>query len=244
MFSPMIYRSIQRVLPLAIGVLCAMSGSVTYPQSLDSRHPAPLQPGENKGTVDNFVGSNYFYLTGGPGSTTITVTHKSMGLLGAAQQSSLTVELTDEKRSWVTRKVISTPQQSSSTKMVGNLKQPTKMIFSIIPPSGGLVRTGGDYTVTAEGAVHFDPPLNDTELIVGTYTLKTIDNNDNSAVKFEANGTLEFASGTTGRWKLFDAGTHIYTVTFAQTRLSLRLIPGRGLVGARDPTSIVFQRTP
>ena len=30
--------------------------------------------------------------------------------------------------------------------------------------------------------------------------------------------------------------------TFAQTRLSLKLIPGRGLVDSRDTTAIVFQR--
>jgi hypothetical protein len=35
----------------------------------------------------------------------------------------------------------------------------------------------------------------------------------------------------------------LYTVQFAQTRLSLKLIPGRGLVDPHDPTAIVFQRT-
>jgi hypothetical protein len=238
-----ISRCMRWILTLALIVLCAGLAFSAGAQSLDSHHPAPLQPGPNDGTVDNFVGSNYFYLTGGPGSTTITVTYKSMGLLGNAQRSSLTVELTDEKRSWVEKRVISSTQESNSTKMVGNLKQPTKMILSIIPPSGGLVRMGGDYTVTAEGAVHFDPPLNPTELIVGTYTPQVVHDNEDSAVKFEANGTLVFASGTSGQWKLFDAGTHIYTVTYATTRLSLKLIPGRGLVDARDPTSIVFQRT-
>jgi hypothetical protein len=54
---------------------------------------------------------------------------------------------------------------------------------------------------------------------------------------------LEFASGTTGRWKLFDAASRMYTVTYASTRLSLKLVPGRGLVDAHDPTIIVFQRT-
>jgi hypothetical protein len=32
-------------------------------------------------------------------------------------------------------------------------------------------------------------------------------------------------------------------VTFEQTRLSLKLLPGRGLVDPRDATAIVFQRT-
>jgi hypothetical protein len=42
---------------------------------------------------------------------------------------------------------------------------------------------------------------------------------------------------------LFDANSHLYTVTYAQTHLSLKLIPGRGLVDPHDPTAIVFQRT-
>jgi hypothetical protein len=211
-------------------------------QSLDSRHPAPLQPGSNGGTVDNFVGSNYFAFSGGPGEVTVTVGYNSMSLLGNAQRSSLTIELSDDKRSWVERRVISSLKESNSTKMLGNLKVPTRLILSIIPPSGGLVRAGGDYTAVATGAVKFDPPLSPTELIVGTYTPMSVHDNEDSAAKFSPNGRLEFASGTVGQWKLFDADTHMYTVSFAQTRLSLKLIPGRGLVDAHDPTIIVFQR--
>jgi hypothetical protein len=93
-------------------------------------------------------------------------------------------------------------KESNSTKMVGNLKALTRLIVSIIPPQGGLVRSGGDCAVTASGAVQFDPPLSPTELIVGTYTPMSV----------------------------------------AQTRLSLKLLPGRGLVDPRDPTVLVFQR--
>ena len=106
-----------------------------------------------------------------------------------------------------------------------------------------LVRAGGDYVVSATGAVKFDPPLSPVELIVGTYTPMVIQNNEDSAVKFEPNGVLEFASGTVGRWKLFDANSHMYTVTYGSVRQSLKLIPGRGLVDAHDPTTIVLQRT-
>lgn len=235
------WRVVRQVLPLAISALCILPCALA--QSLDPHQPAPLQPGDNNGTVDNFVGANYFYFTSGPGPATIIVSFKSMGLLGNAQRSSLNVELTDDKHSWVEKRTISSVAQSSSTKMVGNLKVPTKLILSIIPPSGGLVRAGGDYVVSATGAVKFDPPLSPTELIVGTYTPMVIQNNEDSAVKFEPNGVLEFASGTMGRWKLFDANSHMYTVTYGPVRQSLRLIPGRGLVDAHDPTSIVLQRT-
>jgi hypothetical protein len=233
-------RSLHSILLFALTTLPALSTAVG--QSLDARTPAPLQPGSNSGTVDNFVGSNYFYLTGGPGSVVITVSYNSMSLLGNAQRSALNIELTDDKRSWTERRTISSMKQSSSTTMTGNLKVPTRLILSIIPPSGGLVRMGGDYTVTATGAAKFDPPLSPTQLIVGTYAPMSIHDNEDSAAKFSADGTLEFASGTMGRWKLFDASSQLYTVTFAQTRLSLKLIPGRGLVDPHDPTAIIFQR--
>lgn len=234
-------RFMRQFLPLAVSVLCVLPFAPA--QSLDSHHPAPLQPGDNNGTVDNFVGANYFYFTSGPGPTTIVVTFKSMGLLGNTQRSALNVELSDEKHSWVEKRTISSAAQSNSTKMIGNLKVPTKLILSVIPPSGGLVRAGGDYSVSATGAVKFDPPLSPAELIVGTYTPMVIQNNEDSAVKFEPNGVLEFASGTMGRWKLFDANSHMYTVTYGPVRQSLRLIPGRGLVDAHDPSVIVLQRT-
>jgi hypothetical protein len=230
-------------LSVALSSFVVLSGSAAHAQSLDSRHPAPLQPGDNTGTVDNFVGSNYFAFTGGPGTVTVTVSYSSMSPLGNAQHSSLTVELSDDKKSWTERRVISSLKESSSTKMVGDLKVPTRLILAIIPPQGGLVRSGGDYVVNATGAVKFDPPLSADELIVGTYTPMIVHDNEDGAAKFSANGTLEFASGTVGSWKVFDADSRIYTVTFAQTRLSLKLVPGRGLVDAHDPTMIVFQRT-
>jgi hypothetical protein len=236
-------RSVRRILPFALSALSAAYACPVPAQSLDMRNPAPLQPGDNTGTVDNFVGSNYFYLTGGPGAVTITVSYNSMSLLGNAQRSALNIELSDDKKTWTERRTISSEKQSSSTKLVGNLKVPTKLILSIIPPSGGLVRAGGDYTVTATGATQFDPPLSPTQLIAGTYTPMSIHDNEDSACKFSADGALEFASGTTGKWKLFDANSLTYTVSFATTRLSLKLIPGRGLVDPHDPTAIVFQRT-
>src|SRR5208282_1766807 len=131
--------SLRRFLHLA-GACLLVPSSIACAQSLDARHPAPLQPGANTGTVDNFVGNNYFAFTGGPGAVTVLVTYNSMGLLGNAQRSSLTVELTDDKRSWVERRTISSLKETSSTKMVGNLKVPTRLILSILPPSGGLVR--------------------------------------------------------------------------------------------------------
>ena len=53
-------------------------------------------------------------------------------------------------------------------------------------------------------------------------------------MNFLSDGTLEFASGTQGKWKLFDATDRIFTVSFLSTRLSLKLMPGRGLVQTNE----------
>ena|ERR1035438_320125 len=86
---------------LALTSLLALPASAAHPQSLDVRHPAPPQPGPNSGIVDNFVGNIYFYLSGGPGPVNIVATYNSMSLLGNAQRSTLTIQHSDEKRSWV-----------------------------------------------------------------------------------------------------------------------------------------------
>ena len=239
-------------------LLCSVSAALVVivlsvsssAQSLDPHKPAPMQPGANAGTVDNFGGANYFYFWAGPGESKITATYKSMGLLGNAMKSNLTVELYDENKSWVSRITISSLKESSQQQLHGTLKKETKLILAVIPPSGGLVRTGGDYEVTATGAVRFDKALSATELIVGTYTgyinterTAATGMMEKTAVKFNPDGTLEFANGTLGKWKLFDEDTHTYTVTFLSNRLSLKLIPGRGLVEPNDLSTVVFNRT-
>lgn len=239
----LLHHHARRLLCLGAALLALVALSVSSSgQSLDPQKPAPMKAGPNAGTIDNFVGANYFYFYAGPGESTITATYKSMGLLGNAQRSDLTVELYDENKTWVTRATISSLKESSQRQLHGTLKKETKLILAVIPPSGGLLRTGGDYEVTATGAVRFDKPLSATELIVGTYTPMAIYDNESTAVKFKPDGTLEFASGTLGTWKLFDEDANIYTITFLSNRLSLKLIPGRGLVQSDDPSSIVFKR--
>lgn len=228
---------------LLAGLSLSLSASA---QSVNVKKPAPMQPGSNSGTVDNFVGNNYFYFYAGPGVLTVTASYKSMGLLGNAMHSSLNVwvnGMDNSKVAWDHDILLSSFQNAAQKPLTVTLKKPTKIIIAVCPPAGGLIRSGGDYTVMATGGgVRFDKPLSDTELLVGTYTPKLVYDNENTAAKFLPDGTLQFASGTTGTWKLFDADTHLYTVIFGNNRLSLKLVPGRGLVSASDPTSIVFQQ--
>jgi len=201
-----------------------------------------MKAGPNRGMVDNFVGANYFYFWAGPGDCKIRASYKSMTLFGAGMKSSLTVELSDEKKSQTVRRVITSLNEAGDATIPASLKARTKLIIALVPPSGALVRTGGDYEVEVTGAATFDPQPSAVDLLVGVYTPMSIYQNENTAAKFSADGTLEFASGTQGKWKLFDASERIFTVSFRNTRLSLKLMPGRGLVQTNDPSAIVFQR--
>jgi hypothetical protein len=201
-----------------------------------------MKAGPNRGTVDNFVGPNYFYFWAGPGEVKVRASFKSMTLFGAGIRTSLMVALYDEKKSWTARKVLTSLNEAGEGTFPGNLKEKTKVIVAVVPPSGALIKTGGDYEVEATGVVKFDPEPSAADLIVGVYTPTSIYENENTAVKFSSDGSLEFASGTRGKWKLFDASERIFTISFLSTRLSLKLMPGRGLVQTNDPSSIVFQR--
>jgi len=164
-----------------------------------------------------------------------------MSLLGNAQRSALNIELSDDKKSWTERRTISSVKQSSSTTLVGNLKTPTKLILSVIPPNGGLVRAGGDYTVNATGAVKFDPPLTHA-VDCGHLHAYVRTRQRRQCRQVFADGTLSLPAAPRGSGS---SSTPAATSTrqLRQTRLSLKLIPGRGLVDPHDPTAIVFQRT-
>lgn len=241
MHSPHPQDNLRRYLCLVALFFVSLASS-TAAQSLDPDKPAPMKAGPNRGTVDNIVGPNYFYFWAGPGEVKVRASFKSMTLFGNGMRTNLTVELYDEKKTWTARKVITSLNESAEATFPGNLKVKTKTIVAVIPPSGGLVRAGGDYEVEASGVVNFDPQPNAADLIVGLYTPMSIYENEDTAVKFSPDGSLEFASGTQGKWKLFDAGERIFTVSFRSTRLSLKLLPGRGLVETNNPSSIVFQR--
>jgi hypothetical protein len=212
-------------------------------QSLNPAKPFPMKAGANRGTVDNFVGANYFYFWGGPGDVKIRVRFSSMTLLGNTASASISVVLFDDKKTWTTKKVITSTRTPSEIFIPGTPKEKTKIIVALVPPSGGLVRTGGDYEVEATGAVQFDPEDTSVDPVVGVYTPKVVYENENGAAKFASDGTLVFASGTQGTWKVFDADSRVYTVAFGNTRLSLKLILGRGLVDMNDQSQLVFQRT-
>lgn len=65
--------------------------------------------------------------------------------------------------------------------------------------------------------------------------------NSYGATKFLGDGTVQGSDGSSGTWKAFDIERHIYTVTIGGLRLSVKYLPGRGLVDPDDPEIIKFQ---
>jgi len=215
---------------LASALLVALSLAPAGAQSLKPEAPMALQPGINKGTVDNFVGTHYWYFMGGPGETRVHAQFTSMGLMGNPYKSDVTFALYDSAKSWRTPKVLSSQGKAVDYTFVGQLKKPTKIIVSVAPPAGGLVRMGGDYQLEATGAVKF-AEVSTVDPIIGTYKEMMGFSTDLGDCKFNADGTIVTTNGQTGDWKLFDAATKTYIINITgETRHSLQLSPGRGLI--------------
>lgn len=75
-----------------IVLIAAINRSVAA-QSLNSKAPTPLVPGENRGTVDNQVGSQYWSFQYVAGKATISVRFTSMGLFGNPTPATIEVVL-------------------------------------------------------------------------------------------------------------------------------------------------------
>lgn len=212
-------------------------------QSLKPEAPYALTAGINKGTSDSLVGTHYWYFYGMPGSSRVTVRFaKGTALYGAPiKNTSLTITLYDEKRTWRNTKVVTPARnQSEATFTANKVGQKMKIIIAIAPPNQRLIRMGGDYEIEATGDVQFDDAASAADPIVRTYSPKT-GHDDYGAVKFLADGTIETANGFRGTWKLFDRENRIYTVVIDKFWVSVQYLPGYGLVKPDEPGLIVFQ---
>lgn len=208
-------------------------------QSLKPEDPYPLKAGINKGTADSLVGTHYWYFFAKPGSNRVIVRFKPMTLYGAPQNTTLTVTLYDEKKTWRNTKTISSNKNASdATFTAEKLDHKLKVIISVAPPKQDLIRMGGDYEIEATGDVQFDEVKSTADPIIRTYDSKV---NDYGATKFLADGTVEAANGSQGTWKAFDPENRIYTVLIDGQRFSLQYLPGYGLVKPGEPGIIVFQ---
>jgi hypothetical protein len=237
-----------------IALLVAMlvlTATLAEGQSLKSSSPAPLQAGVNEATTDNFTGTHYWYFYGGPGTVVLHATLKGMGMMGSPMNTRFVVTLSDAAGSFQVSKVlVSGSNQAPATGTFdGKLKTRTRLIVSVAPPSQALVRMGGTYDLEASGAVAFGVERSLGDPIVQTFYgdfgapsgQGAGGTQDYGATKFRADGSIVCANGASGTWKLFDAGTRVYSIVLDGQHYSLKYEPGRGLIDAGNDSQIVFK---
>jgi hypothetical protein len=213
-------------------------------QSLTPESPYPMKAGINQGTSDSLVGTHYWYYYVLPGTNTLTVRFKNpTTLYGAPLNTTLTITVTDDKRTWKVVKYVSGNRNQSEAVFASNkLDKKVKIIVSIAPPNQNLLRMGGDYEVEVTGDVAFGEETASVDPVVRTYDPKTTHYDEYyGAVRFNADGTIATANGFTGTWKLFDSESRIYVIQIGRIRYSLQYRPGYGLVRPSEPDMILFQ---
>jgi hypothetical protein len=214
-------------------------------QSLNPNQPAALHSGINSSVADSFVGPHFYYFIAGPGKVDVNIKFRSMGLLGNPNTATIGIDLYDEKQTWKVHKNLTSNGTTTEFSFPGNLKEKTKVIMRIQPPPQGLIRTGGNYEVQLIGAVEYDSNTasRQADQIVKTYKIMSCIQGvyECGVAKFYPDGTLKISDGNTGTWKLFDPEANIYVLNINGHNLSVKLMPGRGLVEPNDVNSIVFQ---
>jgi hypothetical protein len=223
---------------LALALAIVASTTAAMAQSLKPQAPSPLQAGINKGTVDNTIGTHYWYFNAQPGPVHLHCQFKSGGILGNPARITVTFMLYDSGTTWKIQKYVLSDGKVADCTLDADMKKPTKLFLSVAPPPNGLLRLVGDYEVEATGAVAFAQPSND-EPIVGMYKQMFGYTSLLGDCKFSADGTIQTTSGAGGSWKLFDKDSRTYIINIdGQDRHSLQFVPGRGLC---DGDSAQFQ---
>lgn len=189
--------------------------------------PTALQPGANAGSADSFVGPHTWYFQARPGTFSVTVDATTTSQDSAPVGGAFAVRVAfapDERGDTFT----SSATQSGLV-VHGRVVRATRVLVTIVPPNSPLVRVARNYEIQAMGSVAFASGSR-TDPIVGPYVSKR----GYGATRFNADGTVATADGRQGRWTLFDAGLHIYTVTIGDDRMTVKLMAGRGLIDASN----------
>ena len=243
----MFRQSLERLAVPALAVALAVSAAAlpgrAAAQSLDPKHPAPLLPGENTGTVDSMVGPQFWSFDSLKGSGVITVRFGSMGLFGNATSATIQVVMHDIAGKTFGSETITSNGKPVEVKWPGTFAKGGIVVLEVRPPGNTLVRSGGDYSIQVTGAVSYaNAKAPGPERIAGTYSLMVCPPDlACQAVRFFPNGTVKTADGASGTWASFDASGLVYTVKIGANAWSVKLVPGRGLVAAADTSSIIFQ---
>ncbi len=188
-----------------------------------------LQPGTNEGTADSFVGNHDWLFSTKPGHFELDI---SLGRVptNALPGAPFTVVLHVVP---LAGNHLTFAKIPGGYVYRGDMKTSAKMRLAIIPANSTLVREANEYTVQASGpAVVFAAAA---DPIIGTYS-----GSSDGAARILPGGIIKTAGGVDGTWTVFDPQLHVYTITIGQTRYSVKLVPGQGLLDANNG-NIVLQ---
>jgi len=233
---------------IALAAFGALFQAPASAQSLDIRNATPLVAGENHGTVDSMVGSQYWLIRCHKGAVHISLRFTSMGLFGNATAATIQEVLHQGNGKVLASRVVTSPGQMVQNDWPGTCDSKSTMIVELRPPANTLVRRGGDFSLTVDGdGVDYagGGAAAGPDRIVGTYAVMVcapdFDCQNSLAAHFAADGSVRLTDGHTGTWVVFDPDSLIYTVVIGHDRYSLKLVPGRGLFGTNDLSVPIFQ---
>jgi hypothetical protein len=238
---------------LLVAAASAAFATAASAQSLDIHNATPVQPGENHGTVDSMVGAQYWLINCHKGAVHISLRFNSMGLFGNPTTATIQEVLHQGNGKQIGARVVTSPGQMVQNDWPGSCSSRSTMIIELRPPGNSLVRTGGDYSLTVDGAgVDYasgggagGASGGGRDPVVGTYAVMVCqpdwDCQSSLSVHFSPDGRVTLTDGHAGTWSVFDPDAHIYTVVVGGDRLSLKLVPGRGMFGTNDLSVPVFQ---
>lgn len=233
---------------MLLGCLAALAlTGAAAAQSLDIRSPAELHPGQNKATIDNQVGAQFwrFHTKGGAG--TITVAFVSMGLFGNPMTATIDVVLHEGSGKVIAQRTLTSVGKVAQFSWPGTFAKPGVTIVEIRTENSNLVRNGGDYAIEVSGpAIVWGgaPAGPNPAAIAGTYSVMVCPPDfqcDGLGIHFSADGSVATTDGHTGRWTLFDPDARIYSIVIGRDRWTLQLAPGRGLIDTHGQGVVVFQ---
>lgn len=219
---------------LVFAVVC------TSAQSLKPDDPFPLRDGINTATSDSLIGTQYWYFYAVPGTSVVRVRLKqATTLYGAPMKTTLTVTLSDPKRTWRTTKLLTANANGGEVSFTADkVAKRQKIVLAVAPPNQNLLRMGGDYEIEVTGNAEFNGEEKLEDPIVRTYDSKM---NEYGATRFLADGSIIASDGTRGTWKSFDTDNRIYTISIGAFRFSAKYRAGYGLVKPSEPNLIIFQ---
>lgn len=143
------------------GLLCFTLLSIAidaHAQSKDQQHPTALGPGRNTAAADsNKQPVQYFYFWAGPGSFTVDLYYKSMGIIGTPLRETLNFDFFNADGKNISHNALTSTDKVEHLQTGGKYDDRRKVILAVAPQNA-LVEVGGHFEIETNGAVSFDAP--------------------------------------------------------------------------------------